>query len=292
MIKAAERLRIGLVVTAALIVIFTMVPILYLAYPYSSYTWTHFPETDSNFSFSIEGNLPPVNQTLVFTSYNASGPASNPIVTINGNTTNYAGILDETTAIEIGYLKNGINTVSTDSSSGAYSLVINYTPYWKPVIKRLDISNLKAGEMALFTIVTENNGQDIVSSNIVIGEDKENGIELYDLDFDGLETAAIIDYPGNYVAYLRVFDGIGWSDYYKTSFTTNIVTTSEQLRTDPIIESVVAGSNWGFPSVIGQDDNTIAVFMKKDINAFHMTYLNTRNLVKHYTDTIMGKTDE
>lgn len=285
-------MRIGLVVTAALVVIFAMVPILYLAYPYSSYTWTHFPETDSNFSFSIEGNLPPVNQTLVFTSYNASGPASNPVVTINGNTTNYAGILDETTAIEIGYLKNGINTVSTDSSSGAYSLVINYTPYWKPVIKRLDISNLKAGEMAVFTIVTEDNGQDIVSSNIVIGEDKENGIELYNLEFDGQETAAIIDDPGNYVAYVRVFDKIGWSDYYKTSFTTNIITTSEQLRTDPMSDSVVIGSSWGLPSVIGQDDNAIAVFVKKDINAFHMTYLGTKNLLKHYANTMISKTGE
>lgn len=285
-------MRIGLVVTAALVVIFAMVPILYLAYPYSSYTWTHFPETDSNFSFSIEGNLPPINQTLVFTSYNTSSLVSNPVVTINGNTTSCNGILDETTAIEIGYLKNGINTVSTDSSSGAYSRVINYTPYWKPVIKRLDIQNLKAGEMAVFTIVVEDNGQDIVSSNIVIGEDKENGIELYDLDFDGLETAVIMDYPGNYVAYLRVFDGIGWSDYYKTSFTTNIVTTSEQLRTDPIIESVVAGSSGGFPSVIGQNDNAIAVFVKKDFNAFHMTYLNTKNLLKHYIDTIIGKTGE
>ncbi len=285
-------MRIWLVVTAALVVIFAMVPILYLAYPYSSYTWTHFPETDSNFSFSIEGNLPPINQTLVFTSYNTSSLVSNPVVTINGNTTSCNGILDETTAIEIGYLKNGINTVSTDSSSGAYSLVINYTPYWKPVIKRLDIPNLKAGEMAVFTIVVEDNGQDVVSSNIVIGEDKENGIELYDLDFDGLETAVIIDYPGNYVAYLKVFDGIGWSDYYKTSFTTNIVTTSGQLRTDPIIESVVAGSSWGFPSVIGQNDNAIAVFVKKDFNAFHMTYLNTKNLLKHYIDTIIGKTGE
>ena len=285
-------MRIGLVVTAALVVIFAMVPILYLAYPYSSYTWTHFPETDSNFSFSIEGNLPPVNQTLVFTSYNTSSPASNPVVTINGNTTNYAGILDETTAIEIGYLKNGINTVSTDSSSGAYSLVINYTPYWKPVIKRLDIPNLKAGEMAVFTIVTEDNGQDIVSSNIVIGEDKENGIELYNFEFDGHETAFIIDDPGNYVAYVNVFDGVGWSGYYKTSFTTNFVTTHEQLRTDPMSDSVVIESSWGFPSAIGQNDNTIAVFMKKDINAFHMTYLNTKNLVKHYTDTIMGKTGE
>ncbi len=285
-------MRIGLVVTAALVVIFTMVPILYLAYPYSSYTWTHFPDTGSNFSYSIEGNLPPINQTLVFTSYNASSPVSNPVVTINGNTTNYAGILDETTVIEIGYLKNGINTVSTDSSSGAYSLVINYTPYWKPVIKRLDIPNLKAGEMAVFSIVVEDNGQDIVSSNIVIGEDKENGIELYNLEFDGHETAAIIDDPGNYIAYVNVFDGVGWSGYYKTSFTTNFVTTHEQLRTDPMSDSVVIESSWGFPSVIGEHDNTIAVFMKKDINAFHMTYLNTRNLVKHYTDTIMGKTGE
>ena len=286
-------MRIWLVVAAAaLIGFFTMVPVLYLAYPYSSYTWTHFPETDSNFSFSIEGNLPPINQTLVFTSYNASDPASNPVVTINGNTTNYTGNLDETIVSEIGSLKNGINTVSTDSSSGAYSLVINYTPYWKPVIKRLDIANLKAGEMAVFTIVVEDNGQDIVSSNIVIGEDKENGIELYNLEFDGYETAAIIDDPGNYIAYVNVFDGIGWSGYYKTSFTTNFVTTHEQLRTDPMSGSVVMGSSWGLPSVIGSDDNTIAVFMKKDINAFHMTYLNTRNRVKHYTNTMMGKTGE
>ena len=285
-------MRIGLVVAAALVVFFTMVPVLYLAYPYSSYTWTHFPETDSNFSFSIEGNLPPINQTLVFTNYNTSSPASNPVVTINGNTTNYAGILDETMVIEIDSLENGINTVSTDSSSGAYSLVINYTPYWKPVIRRLDISNLKAEEMAVFTIVVEDNGQDIVLSNIVIGEDKEGGIELYELDFEGLETAAIIDDPGNYVAYLRVFDGVGWSDYYKTSFTTNIVTTHEQLRTDPMSDSMVMGSSWGFPSVIGPDDNTIVVFVKKDLNAFHMTYLGTRNLMKHYTNTIMGNTDE
>ena len=285
-------MRIGLVVAAALVVFFTMVPVLYLAYPYSSYTWAHFPETDSNFSFSIEGNLPPINQTLVFTNSNTSSPASNPVVTINGNTTNYAGILDETMVIEIDSLENGINTVSTDSSSGAYSLVINYTPYWKPVIRRLDISNLKAEEMAVFTIVVEDNGQDIVLSNIVIGEDKEGGIELYELDFEGLETAAIIDDPGNYVAYLRVFDGVGWSDYYKTSFTTNIVTTHEQLRTDPMSDSMVMGSSWGFPSVIGPDDNTIVVFVKKDLNAFHMTYLGTRNLMKHYTNTIMGNTDE
>ena len=285
-------MRIGLVVAAALVVIFVMVPILYLAYPYSSYAWTHFPEVDSNFTFSIEGNRPPINQTLVLTSYNASSPFSNPSVTINGNTTGYGGVLDETTVIEIDSLENGINTVSTDSSSGAYCLVINYTPYWKPVIRRLDISNLKAGEMAVFTIVTKDNVQDIVSSNIVIGEDKDNGIELYDLDFDGFETAVIIDDPGNYVAYLKVYDGVGWSDYYKTSFTTNIITTHEQLRTDPMSDSMVMGSSWGFPSVIGPDDNAIAVFMKKDINAFHMTYLDTRNLMKHYINTMMGKTDE
>lgn len=285
-------MRIWLVVAAALIGFFTMVPVLYLAYPYSSYTWTHFPETDSNFSFSIEGNLPPINQTLVFTSYNASGPASDPVVTINGNTTNYAGNLDETMVSKIDSLKNGINTISTDSSSGAYNLVINYTPYWKPVIKRLDIANLKAREMAVFNIVVEDNGQDIVSSNIVIGEDKKDGIELYNLEFDGHETAVIIDNPGNYIAYVNVFDGVGWSGYYKTSFTTNLVTTHEQLRTDPMSGSVVMGSSWGLPSVIGPDDNTIAVFMKKDINAFYMTYLNTRNLVKHHTYAMMDKTGE
>lgn len=285
-------MRIGLFVAAALAVIFIMVPTLYFAYPYSGYAWTHFPETDSNFSFSIEGNMAPINQKLVFTSYNTSDPALNPVVTINGNTIDHVGIIDETTAIEIGFLKNGINTVSTVSSSGAYNLVINYTPYWKPVIKRLDILNLKAGEMAVFTIVMEDNGQDIVSSNIVIGEDKENGVELYNLEFDGHETAAIIDDPGNYIAYVNVFDGVGWSGYYKTSFTTNFVTTHEQLRTDPMSDSGVMGSSWGFPSVIDQNDNAIAVFMKKDINAFQMTYLNTKNLLKHYTNTIMSKTGE
>ena len=285
-------MRIGILIAAALAMIFIMVPTLYFAYPYSDYTWTHFPKTDSNFSFSIEGNLAPINQTLVFTSYNTSAPASDPVVTINGNTSSYAGILDETTAIEIDLLRNGINTVSTDSSSGAYNLVINYTPYWKPVVKRLDIPDLKAGEMAVFAIVVEDNGQDIVSSNIVIGEDKENGIELYNLEFDGHETAVIIDDPGNYVAYVNVFDGVGWSGYYKTSFTTNFVTTHEQLRTDPMSDSEIMESSWGFPSVIGQNDNAIAVFMKKDINAFQMTYLNTKNRLKYYTNTIMSNTDE
>ena len=285
-------MRIGLFVAAALAMIFIMVPTLYFAYPYSDYTWTHFPETNSNFSFSIEGNMPPINQTLIFTSYNASAPASDPVVIINGNTTDYAGILDETTAIDIDFLRNGINTVSTGSSSGTYSLVINYTPHWKPVIKRLDIPNLKAGEMAVFTIVVEDNSRDIVSSNIVIGEDKENGIELYNLEFDGHETAAIIEDPGNYVAYVNVFDGVGWSGYYETSFTTNFVTTHEQLRTDPMSDSEIMESSWGFPSVINQNDNAIAVFMKKDVNAFHMTYLNTKNLLKHYTNTIMSKTGE
>ena len=213
-------------------------------------------------------------------------------MTINGNTTRYEGTLDETMVIEIDSLENGINTISTDSSSGAYSLVINYTPYWKPVIRRLDISNLKAEEMAVFTIVVEDNGQDIVLSNIVIGEDKEGGIELYNLEFDGHETAVIIDDPGNYVAFVNVFDGVGWSGYYKTSFTTNLVTTHEQLRTDTMSDSLVMWSSWGFPSVIGLDDNTIVVFAKKDLNAFHMTYLGTRNLMKHYTNMIMGKTDE
>ena len=285
-------MRIGLFIAAALAMIFIMVPTLYFAYPYSDYTWTHFPETNSNFSFSIEGNMPPINQTLIFTSYNASAPASDPVVIINGNTTDYAGILDETTAIDIDFLRNGINTVSTGSSSGTYSLVINYTPHWKPVIKRLDIPNLKAGEMAVFTIVVEDNSRDIVSSNIVIGEDKENGIELYNLEFDGHETAAIIEDPGNYVAYVNVFDGVGWSGYYETSFTTNFVTTHEQLRTDPMSDSEIMESSWGFPSVINQNDNAIAVFMKKDVNAFHMTYLNTKNLLKHYTNTIMSKTGE
>ena len=285
-------MRIGLFIAAALAMIFIMVPTLYFAYPYSGYTWTHFPETDSNFSFSIEGNMPPINQTLIFTSYNASAPASDPVVIINGNTTDYAGILDETTAIDIDFLRNGINTVSTGSSSGTYSLVINYTPHWKPVIKRLDIPNLKAGEMAVFTIVVEDNSRDIVSSNIVIGEDKENGIELYNLEFDGHETAAIIEDPGNYVAYVNVFDGVGWSGYYETSFTTNFVTTHEQLRTDPMSDPEIMESSWGFPSVISQNDNAIAVFMKKDVNAFHMTYLNTKNLLKHYTNTIMSKTGE
>ena len=239
-------MHIWLVVAAALIRIFVVVPKLYLAYYYSSYTLTHFPETDSNFSCSIEGSRPPINQTLVITSYNASSPASNPVVTINGNTTNYAGNLNETMVNETGSLKNGINTVSTNSSSGAYNLIINYTPYWKPAIKRLDIPNLKAGEMAVFTIVVEDNGQDSVSSNIIIEEDKEGGVELYDLEFDGHETAAIIDYPGNYIAYVNVFDGVGWSGYYKTSFTTNIVTTHEQLWTDPVSNSVVTESSWGF----------------------------------------------
>jgi len=260
-----------------------------MAYPYSSYAWTYYPDAEEVFSFSIEGNLAPINQKIVLESCNASDPALNPSVTINGKTSRHNGILDETTTIEIDSLSIGINPVSTGSSSGAFRLMINYTPQWKPVVKQLDITNLKAGEMAIFSILADdkNTDQTIVTSNLVILEDKENGIELHNLTFGKHETAFIISEPGNYLVYIRVFDGAGWSDTYRTSFTANIITTSEELRTDPVDPST-SESSWGPPAVIGEKDSTITIFSKKYINGFHITYLNTKNLVKHYTASMMS----
>jgi hypothetical protein len=224
---------------------------------------------------------------MVLDSYNSSDPASDTGITINGETTLHSGILDETTIIEIDSLTFGVNSVLTDSSSGAFRLTLNYTPQWKPVIKRLDITNLKAGEMAVFSIESEdrNADQPIVESNLVIREDKDNGVELHNMTFEGDETALIIRDPGNYLVDLKVSDGVGWSDTYKTSFTAHIVTTSQELRTDPV-DRVAGESSWGPPAVIGENDSTITIFLKKYINGYHVTYLNTKNRLKHHTATM------
>ncbi|MCG7853470.1 MAG: hypothetical protein MIO92_13195 [Methanosarcinaceae archaeon] len=127
-------------------------------------------------------------------------------------------------------------------------MTLNYTPQWKPVVKSLDITNLKAGEMAVFSIESEdrNADQPIVESNLVIQEDEDNGVELHNMTFEGDETALIIRDPGNYLVNLKVSDGVGWSDTYKTSFTAHIVTTSQELWTDPV-DPVTEESSWGPP---------------------------------------------
>jgi hypothetical protein len=284
---AAEKLRVWLFIAAVLAVFLCISPGCYLAYPCSSYTWTYYPEAEPSFSFSIEGDLHPLEQKIVLESYNSSGPASDPVITINGKTTLHSGILDKTTIIEVDFLTNGVNSVSTNSSSGAFRLTLNYTPQWKPVVKRLDITNLQAGEMSAFSIVSEDRNADqlIVESKLVIREDKDGGAELHNLTFEGDETAIIIHDPGNYLVNLKVSDGIGWSDTYKTSFTAHIVKTSQELRTDPV-DPVIGESSWGPPAVIGENDSTVTVFLKKYINGFHVTYLNTKNRLKHRTATM------
>jgi hypothetical protein len=62
---AAEKLRVWFVVAAILAFILCISPGCYLAYPYSSYIWTYYPEAESAFSFSIEGDLLSLEQKIV-----------------------------------------------------------------------------------------------------------------------------------------------------------------------------------------------------------------------------------
>ena len=126
--------------------------------------------------------------------------------------------------------------------------------------------------MAVFSIKSEdrNADQPIVELNLVIREDKDNGVEVHNMSFEGDENALIIRDPGNYLVNPKVSDGVGWSDTFKTSFTAHIVTTSQELRTDPV-DPVTGESSWGPPAVIDEKDSTITVFLKQYINESHVT---------------------
>ena len=149
-------MRFWLIVAAGLAFFFMHIAGMLPKIPLFEFYLGYYPEAEPTVSFSINGDLTPLEQKLVLESYNSS----DPVIKINGETPLPSGILDKRTIIEIDSMTNDKNSIPITTSYDVFRLMFNYTPQGKPLVKHIDITNLKAVDVAVLSIFCEDRNAD------------------------------------------------------------------------------------------------------------------------------------
>ena len=186
---------------------------------------------NATYPFSVEGDLNPTDQTIYVGDICTDDVGvQNLSFGINDFVYRYNGSLKNSGFEKNIYsLTSGKNVLKMSPSDSPVVAIVTYTPQWKPQIQKLEISGLAKGAPSQFSIIStdKNKGQPISKSYIMIKSLEDDGI-VYDGIFDGASTTIIIDDIGEHIAYISVFDGVGWSDTYFIKF--GVYLTKQKTR--------------------------------------------------------------
>ncbi|MFC2154786.1 hypothetical protein ACFLRC_04835, partial [Candidatus Altiarchaeota archaeon] len=117
------------------------------SYPQETLIWTQYPQRlESNITICIEGDYDPTKQTILLDKLEEEPPPQDIFVSINKRIQEFHpsnfGQPQKTD-----YLKLGCNNISFSSHEpGTYKATINYTMEWRPILKGIDIQNLRSNE--------------------------------------------------------------------------------------------------------------------------------------------------
>jgi hypothetical protein len=247
-------------------VFFSLIAVSILAYSASGYVFTGYPNVPGEFIVCIEGRVHPVNQTIVV--YGAGGDAvGGPVVSVN----NHAYLFNATDSKkplrhDIDTLRLGCNSFSFKSDS-AFRAGLEYHSVWRPRVRSLQARNLAAGRQAAYFI--ESDADRIMLSRFNLTDSV--GRQIMWGEFEGARITYTIDEPGNYRAFLQVFDGVSWSDIYVSRFTVHVMTKDEIMLAEMVED---AGDDIPlaslFPPSPHPKDSKPVLFLKRGVNGAYI----------------------
>ncbi len=194
------------------------------------------------YPFSIEGDLNPTDQSIYIGDVATDDVGVyNISVNVNGIIYGYNGTLKNSGIEWSTYsLTSGKNFMEVTPSDSPVVAIVTYTPQWKPRIIKYNMIGLAKDVPTKISITSSdrNKGQPILKSYVMIKALEDDEI-VYDESFDGTSTIITIDDIGDYIAYMSVFDGVGWSDTYFVKFGVYLTKQEQQYdipkRTDFIV---------------------------------------------------------
>jgi hypothetical protein len=285
------------IIVLALIVLFITLSL--ASYSSDDYTLTKYPGLAGNAIVCVEGEVDPTNQTITVINLGETHTV-NPYVTINGVRHAYnmsvsdLGVRQKTQSLRL-----GCNNITYGAASDTkFKVRVEYLSHWRPVVKYLEIGNLRVGHSTRYFISTADaDKHPIVKSKLNITDiTRDIASQVFDVEFNGTAVRYRMGEPGNYKASMQVYDGYVWSDVYEVGFTSHVITTEEQkkayrayvLDDDPVLR------HGGFiPTEIKPDDNKAFVSFKRGVNGAYILVERivglTRSFLKDAGDFIKAK---
>ncbi|MBD3387477.1 MAG: hypothetical protein GF416_00485 [Candidatus Altiarchaeales archaeon] len=247
------------------------------SYSTTGYTLVKYPGVDGEEVICVEGEVHPTNQSI--TIINSGDEATiNPYVTVNGVTHLFnMTVSDVGVRKRVDTLKLGCNNISYGSDTdSSFKVKLEYLSHWRPVVKMLEIGNLKVGHSVRYFIATADwKKRKIVKSRLNITDITKNmnDAPIFDSEFNGSAVRFKMEQPGNHKATMQVYDGYVWSDVYEASFTSHVIVTDEQkaaypseiLEDDPVLEHPAM-----LPAEIRPDDKEPTPTFKRLGNGMYM----------------------
>lgn len=258
---------------------------------------------NTTYPFSVEGDLNPTNQ-IIYIGDICTDDTGAQILSfgVNGFAYRYNESLNNSGfETNIYSLTSGKNVLKMSPSDSPVVAIVTYTPQWKPQIQTLEITGLAKGAPSQFSIIStdRNIGQPISKSYMMIKSLDSDEI-VYDGNFNGTNTTITIDDIGEYIAYISVFDGFGWSDTYFIKFgiyltkqnkryeipkrTDFIVNVEQQIGQKSLIQKLLISD-----LVSGGDVNFFIISQSNErILKSHMLIRNTNTMDVVFDEVLNG----
>ncbi|MFH1054477.1 MAG: hypothetical protein V1744_00115 [Candidatus Altiarchaeota archaeon] len=267
----------------------------FMTYSTTGYTFTKYPKVEGDVIVCVEGEVDPTNQTITIIN-DGEVPTVKPWVRINGkihqfdSEVAYSGVSYETYDIKL-----GCNRIKFGAESETqFKVRLNYLSHWRPLVKRLEVSNMLVGLNSRYFIATEDaDNRQVVKSRLKITDITERVFQsvVLDREFEGSSVMYKIVRPGNYRAEMQVYDGSVWSDFYGAVFTSHLISTGvyeTAYREDAIKDDEVVEQDAYVPVAIKPEDNKRLIMFKRVLNGGYVLATWTADFVLGKFEAVKG----